>query len=431
MSKEIDIKQGIDWTTVWLYAALIFFGWLNIYAAVFNPDSTEFTENPVFHIFSLSHRAGTQFMFISLCFLIILVILFIDYKFYDTFGYIIFAVMVVVLIGTIFIATPIKGSRSWIKLGSFSLQPAEFAKTALALAISKYLSTQNVSISKMRDAVVAGLMIVVPPVIIILQRETGSALTFSAFVIVLYREGLPGIYPAMGIILAILFVLALIFPPIWVALGVGIVCVTFWYLFLRRYERTQQNLVRIITVFLIGTFVVFGVDFFVNKVLEPHQQSRIKVLVDPNSDPLGKGWNVTQSRIAISSGQIFGKGYLNGTQTKFDFVPEQATDFIFCTVGEEWGFLGSVGLILIYIALLNRIINLAEKQRSKFSRIYGYCVAGILTFHLMVNIGMTIGLMPIIGIPLPFLSYGGSSLWSFTILLFIFLKLDAHRSYKV
>jgi rod shape determining protein RodA len=431
MSKEIDIKQGIDWTTVWLYIALVFFGWINIYAAVFNPDSLEFTDNKFLHIFSLSHRAGVQFMFISMCFFIILVILFIDYKFYDTFGYILFAIIIVVLIGTIFISTPIKGSRSWIKMGSFSLQPAEFAKTATALALAKFLSSQNVSINKVKDAIVAGLMVVVPPIIIIMQNETGSALTFAAFVVVLYREGLPGIYPALGIVSAILFVLALIFPPIWVALGVGVFCFAFWYLFLRRYERTQQNLIRIIAVFLLATSVVFGVDFFVNKILEPHQQSRIKVLVDPNFDPLGKGWNVTQSRIAISSGQILGKGYLNGTQTKFDFVPEQATDFIFCTVGEEWGFLGSIGLILIYIALLNRIINLAEKQRSKFSRIYGYCVAGILFFHLMVNIGMTIGLMPIIGIPLPFLSYGGSSLWSFTILLFIFLKLDAHRSYKV
>lgn len=428
MSKEIDIKQGIDWTTVWLYAALVFFGWLNIYAAVYNPDSPA---DSILDIFSLKHRAGVQFMFISLSFLLMLIILFIDYKFYDTFGYIIYAFMILVLIATIFLSTEIKGSRSWIKLGSFSLQPAEFAKTATALALAKYLSTQNVNITRFRDAVVAGLLVFVPPIIIILQKETGSALTFAAFVMVLYREGLSGVYPALGIVFAILFVLSLIFPNYYVIAGIAVVCIAFWYLFLRRFERTRQNLTRIIAVFMLGSSVVLGVDFFVNKVLQKHQQKRVQVLVNPDADPLGAGWNVTQSRIAISSGQLIGKGYLKGTQTKFDYVPEQATDFIFCTVGEEWGFIGSVGVILIFLALLNRLINLAEKQRSKFSRIYGYCVAGILFFHLLVNIGMTIGLMPVIGIPLPFLSYGGSSLWSFTILLFIFLKLDAHRSYKV
>ncbi|MCU0325031.1 MAG: rod shape-determining protein RodA [Spirosomaceae bacterium] len=428
MSKEIDIKQGIDWTTVWLYAALVFFGWLNIYAAVYNPDNPA---DSILDIFSLKHRAGVQFMFISLSFLLMLVILFIDYKFYDTFGYIIYAFMILVLIATIFLSTEIKGSRSWIKLGSFSLQPAEFAKTATALALAKYLSTQNVNITRFRDAVVAGLLVFVPPIIIILQKETGSALTFAAFVMVLYREGLSGVYPALGIVFAILFVLSLIFPNYYVIAGIAVLCVAFWYLFLKRFERTRQNLTRIIAVFLLGSFVVLGVDFFVNKVLQKHQQKRVQVLVNPDADPLGAGWNVTQSRIAISSGQFLGKGYLKGTQTKFDYVPEQATDFIFCTVGEEWGFIGSVGVILIFLALLNRLINLAEKQRSKFSRIYGYCVAAILFFHLLVNIGMTIGLMPVIGIPLPFLSYGGSSLWSFTILLFIFLKLDAHRSYKV
>jgi len=428
MSKEIDIKQGIDWTTVWLYAALVFFGWLNIYAAVYNPDSPA---DSILDIFSLKHRAGVQFMFISLSFLLMLIILFIDYKFYDTFGYIIYAFMILVLIATIFLSTEIKGSRSWIKLGSFSLQPAEFAKTATALALAKYLSTQNVNITRFRDAVVAGLLVFVPPIIIILQKETGSALTFAAFVMVLYREGLSGVYPALGIVFAILFVLSLIFPNYYVIAGIAVLCVAFWYLFLKRFERTRQNLTRIIAVFLLGSFVVLGVDFFVNKVLQKHQQKRVQVLVNPDADPLGAGWNVTQSRIAISSGQFLGKGYLKGTQTKFDYVPEQATDFIFCTVGEEWGFIGSVGVILIFLALLNRLINLAEKQRSKFSRIYGYCVAAILFFHLLVNIGMTIGLMPVIGIPLPFLSYGGSSLWSFTILLFIFLKLDAHRSYKV
>jgi len=425
MARDIDIREGIDWTTVWLYAALVVFGWLNIYAAVYNPES------PIV-IFSTAHNAGKQLLFISSTFVLILIILFVDYKVYDSFAFIFYGFIILLLIATIFLATEIKGSRSWIKLGgTFSLQPAEFSKIFTALALSRFLSTQGVNISKVRDAVVAGLLVFVPPIIIILQKETGSALTFAAFIAVFYREGLPGIYPALGIALAILFVLVLFFNKFYVVAGLAVACGLFWYVFLKRYERTRQNLTRLGGVFVIASAFVFGVKFFTTNVLQPHQQKRIQVLVNPDSDPLGAGWNVTQSRVAISSGGIIGKGYLQGTQTKFDFVPEQSTDFIFCTVGEEWGFLGSVIVILIFAALLNRIINLAEKQRSKFSRIYGYCVASILFFHLLVNIGMTIGLMPVIGIPLPFLSYGGSSLWSFTILLFIFLKLDAHRSYKV
>ena len=425
MAREIDIREGIDWTTVWLYGALVLFGWLNIYAAVYNP------ENPI-PIISLSHNAGRQLLFIVASFILILIILFVDYKVYDSFAYIFYGFIILTLIGTIFLATEIKGSRSWIKIGTFSLQPAEFSKVFTALALARYLSTQNVNISRFRDAFVAGVMVFLPPVIIIMQKETGSALTFAAFVAVFYREGLPGVYPALGIALAILFVVTIFFPnPIYIIIGIIVLCVLFWYLFLKRYERTQQNLIRLVGVFAIASMFVLGTGFFIKNVLQPHQQKRIQVLVDPDSDPLGAGWNVTQSRIAISSGGAIGKGYLQGTQTKFDFVPEQSTDFIFCTVGEEWGFLGSLIVILIFSALLNRIINLAEKQRSKFARIYGYCVASILFFHLLVNIGMTIGLMPVIGIPLPFLSYGGSSLWSFTILLFIFLKLDAHRSYKV
>ncbi|PLK45201.1 rod shape-determining protein RodA [Emticicia sp. TH156] len=424
MARDIDIREGIDWTTIWLYIALVFFGWLNIYAAVYNP------ENPI-EIISLSHNAGRQLIFIGTSFFLILIVLFIDYKFYDSFAYIFYGFIILVLIATIFLATEIKGSKSWIKIGTFSLQPAEISKVITALALSRFLSTQNVNITRFKDALVAAVIVLLPPIIIILQKETGSALTFAAFIAVFYREGLPGIYPALGISLAILFVLTLFFSKLYIILGIAVLCGLFWYFFLKRYERTTQNIFRLVAVFAIGSIFVFSTDFFITKVLKPHQQKRIQILVNPDSDPLGDGWNVTQSRIAISSGGLFGKGYLQGTQTKFDFVPEQSTDFIFCTVGEEWGFLGSLIVILIFAALLNRIINLAEKQRSKFARIYGYCVASILFFHLLVNIGMTIGLMPVIGIPLPFLSYGGSSLWSFTILLFIFLKLDAHRSYRV
>lgn len=425
MSKDINIKSGIDWTTVMLYLFLLLIGWINIYAAVYNPESME-------SILSLDNNAGKQLMFMGLSTILILIILFVDYKVYDAFAYIFYGGMILLLLATIFLGSDIKGSRSWIKLPmGFSLQPAEFSKIFSALALSKLLSTQGFSIKKNNDLFTAVALILLPPIIIILQKETGSALTYAAFVIVLYREGLPGFVPFMGISAVALLILSLIFDEMYIILGLATAGLLFWRFFLKRFERNRQSFLSIAGVVLIGAVFVLGVDFFVNNVLQPHQQKRIKILVDPDSDPRGAGWNVTQSRIAISSGGFLGKGYLQGTQTKFDFVPEQSTDFIFCTIGEEWGFVGGFVLISIYLILLIRIINLAEKQKTKFAQVYGYCVASYMFFHLLINVGMTIGLMPVIGIPLPFISYGGSSLWSFTILLFIFLKLDAHRSYKV
>jgi rod shape determining protein RodA len=424
MAKEINIKQGIDWTTIWIYVALLLVGLMNIYAAVYNVDNAK-------SIFSLEHNAGRQILFISVSFLLVLIILFVDFKVYDTFAYIFYGIWIVVLIATIFLGSDIKGSKSWIKFGAFSLQPAEFAKTFTVMALAKYLSTMGVNVSKMKFAFRAALFIFVPPIIIILQKETGSALTFAALIIVLYREGLPGVYPALIISSIVLLVLALFFPNWVIVLGLALLGVVFWYLFLKRYERNKQNLQRVIGLFILFSGFVLTVDFIINNVLAQHQQKRIKVLVNPDIDPLGAAWNVTQSKLAIGSGGAFGKGYLKGTQTKFDFVPEQSTDFIFCTVGEEWGFFGSFVLLALYFILLTRLLSLAEKQKSKFARVYGYGVASILFFHVLVNIGMTVGLMPVIGIPLPFVSSGGSSLMSFTILLFVFLKLDAHRSYKV
>lgn len=425
MSKDINIKSGIDWTTVMLYLSLLFIGWINIYAAVYNPETME-------SILSLENNAGKQLMFMSLSTILILVILFVDYKVYDAFAYIFYGGMILLLLATIFLGSDIKGSRSWIKLPmGFSLQPAEFSKIFSALALSKLLSTQGFSIKKKNDLFTAVALVLLPPIIIIMQKETGSALTYAAFVIVLYREGIPGFVPFMGISAVALLILSLIFDEMHIILGLATAGLLFWRFFLKRFERNRQSFLSIAGVVLIGAVFVLGVDFFVNNVLQPHQQKRIKILVDPDSDPRGAGWNVTQSRIAISSGGFLGKGYLQGTQTKFDFVPEQSTDFIFCTIGEEWGFVGGFVLISIYMILLIRIINLAEKQKTKFAQVYGYCVASYMFFHLLINVGMTIGLMPVIGIPLPFISYGGSSLWSFTILLFIFLKLDAHRSYKV
>lgn len=424
MAKDIDIKQGIDWTTVLIYIALLGIGLANVYAAVYNIDNPK-------SIFSLEHNGGRQILFMMVAFILIMIILYVDFKVYDTFAYIFYGIWIVVLIATIFLGSNINGSKSWIKFGSFSLQPAEFAKTFTVMALAKFLSTQGVNVSKLQYALKAGLFIIVPPIIIILQKETGSALTFAALLIVLYREGLPGVYPALMLSFITLLIFALIFPNWVVVLGLALLSILFWYLFLKRYERNKQNLRRIIGLFILFSGFVLTVDFILNNVLAPHQQSRIKILVNPDSDPKGDGWNVIQSKIAIGSGGFTGKGYLQGTQTKFDFVPEQSTDFIFCTVGEEWGFIGSLVVIGLFLVLLTRILSLAEKQKSKFARIYGYGVASILFFHLLVNIGMTIGLMPVIGIPLPFISSGGSSLMSFTMLLFVFLKLDAHRSYKV
>lgn len=426
MAREIDIKKGLDWTTVWIYIILLVIGLVNIYAAVYNVDNPK-------PIYSLDHNAGKQIMFMVLAFIIIMIILFIDYKVYDTFAYIFYGLWIGVLILTIFIAPEIKGSKSWLRFGGFQFQPAELAKTITLLALAKYLSTQGVTMSKLNNLVKACLIIFIPPVIIVLQKETGSALAFAAFIIILYREGLPGVYPALFLTFVALFILGLLFEDqLWIiVLGLALVAVLFWYLFLKRYERNRQNMQRVIGLFILFSAFVLAVDFAFNHVFAPHQQNRIRVLVNPDVDPLGAGWNISQSKLAIGSGGLLGKGYLQGTQTKFDFVPEQSTDFIFCTVGEEWGFAGVFVVIALYFILITRIYNLAEKQKFKFARVYGYGVASVLFFHLLINIGMTIGLIPIIGIPLPFMSYGGSSLLSFTILLFIFLKLDAHRSYKV
>lgn len=403
-----------------LYLGCVTIGWLNVYAAVNSPESHT-------SLFDFSTNAGKQLMWIGTTAVLVIFILVINHKFFDSFAYVFYAVMIVVLILVLFLGSNINGSRSWFKFGAVSIQPAEFAKVATALALAKYLDMPGINLSKRKDLMYVGGIIVLPCLLILASNETGSTLVFASFVIMLYREGLPGWIPAVGITVAVLFVLALIFPKLYIFFGIvalfGVVV-----LLMPRYNRTTSNLIAMAVVGVGMMILVTGVDFFVNNVLQKHQRNRIKVLVDPTIDPLGVGWNVTQAKIAIGSGRLQGKGFLEGTQTKFDFVPAQSTDFIFCTIGEEHGFVGSAVVILLFLGLLSRIVILAEKQRSKFARVYGYCVAGILFFHVMVNIGMTIGLMPVIGIPLPFFSYGGSSLWSFSILLFIFLKLDSRRT---
>lgn len=411
-----DLVRGIDWVLVALYGAMVLLGWLNIFAAVYDPQSK-------LSIFDLSINSGKQLLWIGTSLMLILVIMVIDFKFFENFAYPIYGLMILVLIAVIGVGAEVKGSRSWFKIGTFLLQPAEFSKMTTVLCIARYLSVPTIRLDKGNDIFKAAAIIFLPAVIILLQNETGSALVFGAFIIVLFREGLPTYIPGIGLLMVILFILALAVPQLWLLIGIGTVLAIVIFLI----PKNIQNIITVFIAALLIAGVVIGVDYFVNDVLQPHQQNRIKVLFNPDIDPLGTGWNVTQSKIAIGSGGINGKGFLEGTQTKFDFVPEQSTDFIFCTIGEEHGWLGSVIIIGLFVGLLYRIIFVAERQKSRFGRVYGYGVASIIFFHFMVNIGMTIGLFPVIGIPLPFFSYGGSSLWSFTILLWILLKIDAHR----
>jgi len=412
--------QHIDWLTLVLYLGCVTMGWLNVYAAVYSPEDHT-------SLFDMTTNAGKQMMWIGTTVLLIICILVINHKFFDSFAYVFYAFMILMLLLVLVAGSNINGSRSWFKFGAFQIQPAEFAKVATALALAKYLDVPGMNLGRTKELLRIGGIIVLPCILILASNETGSTLVFASFVIMLYREGLPGWIPALGISVAALFVLALVFPKLYIFAGI-VVLYGIIVLLMPRYNRTTRNLLSMAMIGAAMMALVTGVDFFVNNVLQKHQRNRIKVLVDPTIDPLGVGWNVTQAKIAIGSGRLQGKGFLEGTQTKFDFVPEQSTDFIFCTIGEEHGFIGSMIVIALFIGLLSRIVILAEKQRSKFARVYGYCVAGIIFFHVMVNIGMTIGLMPVIGIPLPFFSYGGSSLWSFSILLFIFLRLDSRRT---
>ncbi|MEO6302165.1 MAG: rod shape-determining protein RodA, partial [Bacteroidia bacterium] len=384
-----------------------------------------------------SQKYGKQLIWIGGAAVIAFSILLIDANFYTAFAYGFYGFLLVMNILVIFLGREIKGSHSWFRFGSAGIQPAEFMKFATNLALAKFLSNRNIIVNQQfrlrlkdliknyKNTVLALLFIVVPLILIIkLQNETGLAIVFIAFIIVLYREGLSVGFLIFGLLTAILFVVALIVTSIGGLLITLAVIAAGAFLFIKR---SKKSLVFVAIVYLCAAGIVLGTNYVYNH-LEDHQKTRIDVLLGRGNVDLKKeGYNVNQAKIAIGSGGFFGKGYLQGTQTKYDFVPEQDTDFIFCTVGEEWGFFGSTVVIFLELFLILRIIFLSERQRSDFSRIYGYGVASVLFFHLAVNIGMTIGLMPVIGIPLPFFSYGGSSLWSFTILLFIFIKLDANR----
>lgn len=490
MNNRRNIFNTVDWTTIVIYFIMVVLGWFAVYSASFDYEHTD--------IFDFSLRHGKQIVWIALGLLTAFLILMVDEKIYDVFAYPVYAIMIVILIITIFIAPDVKGSHSWLVLGPISIQPAEFSKFITALALAKLISTYGFKMSSVRSLLMVGLIICLPMLIIVLQQETGSALVFAAFVFVLYREGLTGWVLFMGVSAIVYFVVSIIYADTYISnmLAFGmpedwgkvivfvlafitqliiifynrrdietikklsialIVTVLLTYLLnliksvnipysyalllftslellyclgLTIYNRRKTYFLSVL--FLVGSVIFsYSVNFMFTKVLQPHQQMRIKVTLGIEDDPDGAGYNVRQSEIAIGSGGFWGKGFLNGTQTKLKYVPEQETDFIYCTIGEEKGFVGSVFVLLLYLGLLFRLIFLAERQKSVFNRVYGYSVASIMFFHLVVNVGMVIGLTPVIGIPLPFFSYGGSSLWGFTILLFIFLKLDGTRSENI
>lgn len=468
MNRQSELLKSIDWVSIFLYIILVFMGWVNIYAAVYNDSHSS--------ILDISQKYGKQLIWIGASFILAFIILLTDSKFFTAFSFVIYGLTIGLLAAVLIFGKEVNGSRSWFELGSIRLQPAEFAKFATCLAVANVMSRHGFKMMRLGNLLLIGILLAVPAGLILLQNDTGSALVYSAFILVMYREGLHGSILLLCCITAALFIFTLLYPPMTVLIIIiGGTMIAFLY-----YRQSKHELYRVVLflcicfVFLlflkwlldlpmadhqllllsyilsnlIGVYYIYkrkmrhillvmmaswlcigatvGVDYAFDK-LQSHQKDRINDLLGIESDLNGAGYNVNQSKIAIGSGGLIGKGFLQGTQTKFNFVPEQSTDFIFCTVGEEWGFVGSTLVIGLLIFFILRIVNLAERQRSDFSRIYGYGVACILFFHVAVNIGMTIGIAPVIGIPLPFFSYGGSSLWAFTILIFIFLRLDANR----
>lgn len=485
MAHETDKQPGVlaslDWVTILIYLALLTFGWVSVCGASYTYGDTD--------IFSFSTRSGMQIVWIGASIVIGFVILLLDDRFYDTFSYVIYGFLLLVLLLTIFNPHEIKGSRSWLVLGPVRVQPAEFAKFATALAVSKLMSTYGFNIHNWKNFALACLIVVAPMCMIVLQKETGSALVYLSFFLMFYREGMTGsilfaavamvFYFVFGIkfeslflwdtptsvgkfvvlLLVQLFSAAMVyiycedkkraftiigyslgitllfllfseyvipFDIVWVQLGISAAMIG--YLVYQGLSARLANYFYIALFSLSSILFFYSADYVLNDVLKPHQRVRINVLLGLEEDLAGAGYNVHQSEIAIGSGGLKGKGFLNGTQTKLKFVPEQDTDFIFCTVGEEEGFVGSAGVLLLFLALILRLIHLAERQPFKFGRVYGYCVVSIFLFHVFINVGMVLGLTPVIGIPLPFFSYGGSSLWGFTFLLFIFLRIDAGRN---
>lgn len=420
MKRSESIVQGIDWATVGLYAVLVLFGWLNIFASVYDESASQ-------TLWDLSLNSGRQMMFIGASVILIIAILVVDVRFFEATAWIIYGVILFLVLLVPFIGKEVGGNKAWIGIGSFGGQPSEFAKFATALVVAKLFGTPGFKMDTWRDRGLAFLLIGLPMALILLQRDWGTALVFAVFLLVFYREGMSPALLIVGTTGAVLILCTLLLPKVY--LHIGIAAVVGILIF-----AGKKKIRRIITLVVSGLAImalVESADYVLTKVLRPHHQNRIKALINPDADPLGYGWNVTQSKIAIGSGGFLGKGFLKGTQTKFDFVPEQDTDFIFCTIGEEHGWIGSLWVVALFSALFLRLLFLADRQKSRFARVYLYSTACIMFFHFAINIGMTIGFFPVIGIPLPFFSYGGSSLMGFTILLFIAVKIDAHRGQQL
>lgn len=413
-SQNRNFFFNVDFLTIFLYLCLLAIGWFSIHAAVYNEDEA---------LVNLASNSGKQLIFIIVAIVTGVVILLLDSKFMFAFSPVFYGITIFLLIIVLIVGRNVGGNQAWIPIGSFRLQPSEFAKWATSLLLARHLSVSNAKLTELRTLLPTLAILGVPVLLIILQPDAGSALVFFSLIFVLYREGLSPLYLVAGFMMVVLFILTLLFSKLSVIIGLVILLAVLIY----NYRKYRPLITSFIAGFLLCLMFIFSVDFVYNNILKPHQKTRIDLLLGNVKDLRGAGYNVNQSKIAIGSGGLWGKGYLQGTQTKFNFVPEQSTDFIFCTVGEEWGFVGSFVVIALYLFLLMRIIHLAERQRSSFSRIYGYAVACIIFCHFFVNIAMTVGLMPVIGIPLPFVSYGGSSLLSFTILLFILIKLDSNR----
>lgn len=406
---------NVDWITILIYMALCTIGFVNIYASIYNPDNST--------LFNFGSNYGKQLIFIITALIVGFSILLLDAKFFSVFSPIIYGITMFLLMVVLVVGRKVAGNQAWIPLGSFRLQPSELAKFGTALLVARYVGNFNPKFRDIKSIFFAGLIICFPLLLIMLQPDTGSALVFLAFMFPLYREGLSGYFLLIFLGMIVLFI-ADFLVPIYILIPIIAVAGGF---FIYQNKRKQKMMFSMIIATVIAIAYLFLVKVAYEKVLEPHQRTRIEIMLGLKTDPKGAGYNVIQSKIAIGSGQVTGRGFLEGTQTKYGYVPEQSTDFIFSTIGEEWGFIGCSVVIGLYVFLLLRVINLAERQRSSFSRVYGYCVASIIFFHVFINIGMTIGIIPVIGIPLPFISYGGSSLWSFTVLLFIFLKLDSNR----
>ena len=476
---EDNIKGSVDWVVILLYFVLVTCGWISIYGASYDYESSQ-------SMYDLSTRAGMQLVWMGISAVLAFILLKLDSNVYDVSAYLIYSFFIFLLLLTVFIAPDIKGSRSWIVItNSIRFQPAEFAKFAVALALARFLNSYNFKLMTVKNILIVACLIIIPMLLIFAQKEAGSALVYLAFILAIYREGLPGVILLFGLCAIVLFVIGLKYSEVsmgMLSLGevISVIIVIFVSIGLIANFKKDYKIVRyiiatiaiisgglylaskyydidwgVVVLCILATFILFllvlaivklsktylyialfsiiasgyiaSESYVFSDILQPHQQMRIKVSLGMEDDLMGAGYNVNQSKIAIGSGGLTGKGFLNGTQTKLKYVPEQDTDFIFCTVGEEHGFVGSVAILLLFTVFILRLIYLSERQKSTFGRVYGYCVASVFLFHLTINVGMVIGILPVIGIPLPFFSYGGSSLLGFTILLFIFLRIDMYR----